>query len=290
MKLSLIGTGLMGSAIAEALLGAGHQLTVQNRTREKTVPLTRLGATAVDTAADAIRAADATILVLMDGDSTRQVLLSDAVKPLLAGRKLINVAFTTPEEIIALAADVAKAGGNLSELTVAAYPQHVRDKTSELLIASDAAHADLWCTLFRTIAPKVHHLGPVGNASKSEQALWLSYMFPTVIAGYCLAAFEKLGLPASVVKSCLNGNPVIGVAGGDHLIEHMSHRSYAPRNWTVDNMVASCDLVLDFVRSMNLQTEIFSTIKDFYVAASRKGLGDRDVTAVYEAIKAPPAT
>ena len=39
MKIGIAGTGRMGSAIAQRLLGVGHEVTVWNRTAEKTRPL-----------------------------------------------------------------------------------------------------------------------------------------------------------------------------------------------------------------------------------------------------------
>ena len=43
-NVSVIGLGLMGSALAEALLNAGHEVTVWNRTPAKAEPLTSKGA------------------------------------------------------------------------------------------------------------------------------------------------------------------------------------------------------------------------------------------------------
>ena len=46
--IGFIGTGHMGTPMAENLLKAGYRLRVWNRTREKLAPLNKLGATAVE--------------------------------------------------------------------------------------------------------------------------------------------------------------------------------------------------------------------------------------------------
>jgi 3-hydroxyisobutyrate dehydrogenase-like beta-hydroxyacid dehydrogenase len=51
-RLGWIGVGRMGLVLATRLLEAGHELTVYNRTREKSDPLAELGATIVDSPAD----------------------------------------------------------------------------------------------------------------------------------------------------------------------------------------------------------------------------------------------
>ena len=44
MKIAWIGTGIMGSSMCGHLIDAGHELTVYNRTVEKTAALTAKGA------------------------------------------------------------------------------------------------------------------------------------------------------------------------------------------------------------------------------------------------------
>src|SRR5258708_6523081 len=46
LKIGIAGTGRMGSAVAGRLLGLGHEVTVWNRTREKTRALEAAGAAA----------------------------------------------------------------------------------------------------------------------------------------------------------------------------------------------------------------------------------------------------
>ena len=72
-----------------------------------------MGATAMATAAESIKAADATILVLLDGSGVRELLLSDATREVLKGKKLMNASTTNIDEIIEIAGEVAKCGGDL---------------------------------------------------------------------------------------------------------------------------------------------------------------------------------
>ena len=54
MKIAILGTGRMGSAMAERLLDLGHQLTVWNRTAGKSQQLLDRGALWADTPAQAV--------------------------------------------------------------------------------------------------------------------------------------------------------------------------------------------------------------------------------------------
>jgi len=54
-----------------------------------------------------IAASDVTFLVLFDADSTRAVLSNEDVRNAIRGRALLNVAATSPDEVIGLAKMVA---------------------------------------------------------------------------------------------------------------------------------------------------------------------------------------
>jgi 3-hydroxyisobutyrate dehydrogenase len=282
MKISVVGTGQMGTALGKAWLKAGHQVTVFNRTREKTKPLAALGATVGETAADAINASEFIVLVLFDAESTNTVVLHDSVKAVLAGRALINVAATTAAEINKLARAVAEAGGNLAEVTAACYPLHVSEGAGEFIIASDLEYCDQWKRIFSYITPKVHYIGPVGNASKAEMALWLPYLFQTISVAYAAAAFENEGLPLDTLQALMSDNPVVGVGGAEYLIPFIRKRFYDSKLASVNTIIATCDMVIENARNMGLPTAVFKAIKGIYEDAANVGLGEKDVTAIYE--------
>ncbi len=288
MDISVIGTGNMGSAIASGLIDAGHTLTVFNRTREKTEPLAAIGAAVAESAGDAIAASDFTIAVLLDEASTRSTLFAEDTKPSLAGRALISAAAMSPEETLSLARDVTAAGGHYSEVAIGTYPEQVQERRSEFIIACADGHAERWREIFAQLGPRVHDVGAVGNASKAQMSLWLSYMFMTIAMTYPVAAFEKLGLPTDVACSMLSDNPTLAITGAADIIPEMIRRDYGSGSWTIDNMILSVDQAVDFAERLGLETAVMRAIRDVYAKAASMGLGGHDVSAVYEAVN-PPA-
>ncbi len=86
MRIGFLGTGNMGTPIALRLLAAGHELSVWNRTEERTKPLIHEGAIAAATPAEAELGADAIITVLLDNAAYEEVFygvhnLIDALSP-----------------------------------------------------------------------------------------------------------------------------------------------------------------------------------------------------------------
>jgi 3-hydroxyisobutyrate dehydrogenase len=86
-KVAVLGTGIMGAAMARNLLSAGMEVRAWNRSREKAEPLAQDGAHIADTAADAARGADFLLTMLADanvieeavGDGVLDVLAEDGV-------------------------------------------------------------------------------------------------------------------------------------------------------------------------------------------------------------------
>lgn len=284
MRISIIGTGNMGSAVACGLIDAGHRVTVYNRTRDKTERLASRGATVVETAAAAITASEFTIAVLLDAASTRAVLLGDETRSALAGRAIISAAAMSPEEIIELARDVDAAGGWLSEVAITTYPSQVEARQSQFVLGCAPSHAQDWRTIFTDLGPRVYDVGAVGNASKVQMSMWLSYMFMTIAIAYPVAAFEKLGLPAHVARALLADNPTLAIAGANELVPEMCRRAYGTGSFSIDNMISSIDQAIAFATRLGIGTDVMTAIRDVYSRTASIGLGSRDVAAVYEAV------
>src|SRR5262245_32768376 len=73
MKAAFIGLGQMGKPIATNLIRAGHQLVVYNRTKNKAQGMTQMGATVVDSPAQAVRNVAVVITMLADDHALEAV-------------------------------------------------------------------------------------------------------------------------------------------------------------------------------------------------------------------------
>ncbi|MFE0420990.1 NAD(P)-dependent oxidoreductase [Streptomyces sp. NPDC058953] len=93
---TVLGLGQMGSAIAAALLAAGHPTTVWNRTPEKAAPLVAKGAVLAGSVAEAVAASPLVVSVVLDYPA-----LYGALGPALGaleGRALVNLTTGAPEQ------------------------------------------------------------------------------------------------------------------------------------------------------------------------------------------------
>jgi len=108
-QIALLGTGLLGSAIAEAAAKRGNDVTVWNRTAEKARALEQFGVRVAATPADAVRGAERVHLVLKDDAVVEDVI--QALRPALAPNAIIVDHTTTQPALTAARATRLNAEG-----------------------------------------------------------------------------------------------------------------------------------------------------------------------------------
>ncbi|MGV9940422.1 NAD(P)-dependent oxidoreductase [Streptomyces sp. NPDC003401] len=74
----VLGTGIMGAAMARNLARAGHTVRAWNRTRAKAEPLAADGIALADTPADAVRGADVVLTMVHDGPAVLEAVRAAA--------------------------------------------------------------------------------------------------------------------------------------------------------------------------------------------------------------------
>ncbi|TGA93717.1 NAD(P)-binding domain-containing protein [Streptomyces sp. MZ04] len=120
---SVLGLGLMGSALAAALIKAGHPTTVWNRTAGKTGPLVAQGASPAATAQEAIAAGPLVVVCLTTNDGVRALLAPEA--DTLAGRTVVNLTNGTPGQARELSDWAAAHGITYIDGGIMAVPQMI---------------------------------------------------------------------------------------------------------------------------------------------------------------------
>jgi 3-hydroxyisobutyrate dehydrogenase len=120
MKIAIAGIGRMGAAMAQRLMSVGHDVTVWNRTVEKTKPLAQAGAKVARTPAELAQSADLVLTMLTNADAIAATyggaggLLSGDV----AGKLFVEMSTVRPATEEALAQRVRAKGAALIDSPV----------------------------------------------------------------------------------------------------------------------------------------------------------------------------
>jgi 3-hydroxyisobutyrate dehydrogenase len=106
LTVSVLGTGIMGAAMAGNLARAGHAVRVWNRGRAKAEPLAADGAYVAESPAEAVSGTDVVVTMLYDGAATLDVM-GQAVPSLRPGTARVQATTAGVDAIADLAASPA---------------------------------------------------------------------------------------------------------------------------------------------------------------------------------------
>ncbi|MET8684343.1 NAD(P)-binding domain-containing protein [Streptomyces sp. NPDC004732] len=276
---SVLGLGLMGTALASALIKAGHPTTVWNRTESKTGPLVAQGATPAATARDAVTAGGPggpggpVIVCLTTNDNVRALLEPEAEA--LAGRTVVNLTNGTPGQARELADWAAAHGITYIDGGIMAVPQMIATPGAYILYSGtdEAAFATHRETLSALADTKWVGTDP-GLAALYDLSLLTGMygMAMGVAQAFALTGSEGLDprdfapLLTDWVIAMVHGN-VSGMAEGLATGQHVTD---------VSNLAMNREAFPNFTAAFaeqGLRTDLFDPFQDLLDRAVEQGHG-----------------
>jgi 2-hydroxy-3-oxopropionate reductase len=206
-RITFIGLGVMGAAMAQNLLRAGFALTVHNRSRGKAAELEGAGAAWADSAAEAARGAACVALCVPDTPDVEAVLfgqrgVAEGVAP---GTVVIDFSSIAPAASAAFAARHDERGVPLLDSPVSGGPGGAKEGTLTCMVGGDAAAFARAEAVFRAVGRTVTHLGPAGAGQVCKVANQLIIAATVQAVGEAFALGRKAGLEPEAMRQALLG-------------------------------------------------------------------------------------
>jgi 3-hydroxyisobutyrate dehydrogenase len=285
MNVGIAGTGRMGAAIAQRLLGLGHTVRVWNRTREKTAALETQGAIVCANPADVTAGSEAVITMLTDAAAIERVyagsdgLLAGEVQ----GRTFIEMSTVRPETERALAARIRARGGALIECPVGGTVGPAREGKLLGIVGGAREDVERMRPLLDGLCRRWEHLGPVGAGASGKLAINLPLMVFWQAFGEALALVQHLGIDCARLVDFFadtSGGPNVLKARGQALAEEMAGGYEGPVTFDIDSMRKDLHAMLDEGRSLGYAMPMASQALACFERLTQLGLGGKDAVAV----------
>jgi 3-hydroxyisobutyrate dehydrogenase-like beta-hydroxyacid dehydrogenase len=199
---TVLGLGAMGSALAGALLAAGHPTTVWNRTPEKAAPLVAHGAVAAATPAGALAASRLVVVCLLDHTTVLDVLA--AAPDELAGRVVVNLTSGTPAQARELAVWAARHDVDHLDGGIMAVPPMIGAPPAFVLYSGSRAAFDTHRSTLDAFGTSSYVGADPGMAALQDIAL-LSGMY-----GMIMGVLQAYALVRSAGVRATDFAPVLG--------------------------------------------------------------------------------
>ncbi|MGP4051965.1 NAD(P)-dependent oxidoreductase [Streptomyces sp. 2A115] len=282
LTVSVLGTGIMGAAMARNLTRAGHTVRAWNRTRDKAEPLAADGAYVADTPADAVRGADVVLTMLYDGAAALEVVrqAAPALRPGTAWVQSTTAGIEAVGELAGLAREhelvffdapvlgtrqPAEAG---QLIVLAAGPSRSREAVAPVLDAIGA----------RTVWTGED--GAEGSASRLKLVANSWVLAATNAAGEVLALSQALGVDPQSFFDAIAGGPLdMGYLRTKS--ELVLNDRLSPASFAVTTAIKDARLIVEAGQRHGIRLDLAAAGAERLARAAAQGHGDEDMAAAY---------
>jgi 3-hydroxyisobutyrate dehydrogenase len=227
--ITILGTGLLGSGFARALVRKGEVVHVWNRTAAKASALEREGATAVADPAEAVRGADRVHVVLAD-DHAVDAVLERAEPGLARGQLVIDHSTTSTHGARERTAALRGRGIVYQHAPVFMGPQNAAESTGLMLLSGDRAVVAQVTPLLAPLTGKLVDLGERVDAAAAFKLLGNLFLM-ALTAGFTdmLALGKAMGVSPQEVGTLFDHfNPGANVPAR---FKRMTDADYTNPSW-----------------------------------------------------------
>ncbi|OPX12405.1 3-hydroxyisobutyrate dehydrogenase [Mycobacterium sp. AT1] len=279
MRVTVLGTGAMGAGMAQSLLRQDIEVTVWNRTVERSEPLADDGATVALDPTAAVADADVVVAMLFDAASTIE-LMATVLPAMKQDAVFVQCATVGVDGAAQTAAVAAEHGVAFLDCPVLGTKAPAEQGKLVMLASGDPALRERVQPAFDAMAAKTIWVGDelgLGSKLKLVCNAWIGALAAAV--GQSLALAKGLGVDQQLMLDAFDG----AAAGSPYL--QMKGRaivesSFAPQ-FSVDGVRKDTGLIRDAIEAAGLSTVLVDGVRAAFDAASEAGHGGDDMAAVY---------
>lgn len=208
-NVAFLGLGKMGSGMAACLLGAGHQVSVWNRSAERAAPLVEAGANAAASPAQAAEDADAVFAMIADDEASSRVWTADdgAFATAPRGALVIECSTISHGQVMRLSKAAAARGLTYIDSPVNGPPAAAAK--GELILLVGAADADLAKArpFLEIVSSSILHFGAIGTGTAFKLTNNLMGAVHIAALAEVVALAGKLGLDKETLIAAIDSGP-----------------------------------------------------------------------------------
>ncbi|WP_433478823.1 NAD(P)-dependent oxidoreductase [Spirillospora sp. CA-142024] len=282
-QVAVLGTGIMGAAMARNLLKNGHRVAVWNRTRSRAEPVAVDGAAVADSPADAV--GDAEVVITMTNDAeTALSVMADASSAVRAGQVWAQMGTVGVADVPALAGFAAEHGLTFVDSPVQGTRQPAEQGRLMVLAAGPQDARKILEPVFGAVGSRTIWLdedGASGAGTRLKLAAVSYAISLTSVVAESVALAEGLGLDPARLGEVLTGGPL----DSPYLqikMKAMLARDFEP-SFAVRNAEKNTRLIHESAEAAGIRVDVNDAAGERFRRVMEQGHGDEDMAATYRA-------
>jgi 3-hydroxyisobutyrate dehydrogenase len=279
---AVLGTGIMGAAMARNLLRAGMAVRVWDRTRPKAEPLAADGAMVCDEPGEAAAGAQIVLTILYDGHAVEEVMAG--VLPAMEE----NAVWVQTSTVGAAAADALAELARRHEVPFFDAPvlgtrQPAEKGELTVLAAGPTASREAVQPVFDAIGSRTIWVGETTQASRLKLVVNDWVLALTASLGEIIALAEAFDLDPRLFLEAIAGGP-LDVAYAHAKAALILSRDFTP-SFKAETAAKDAALVTEAARAADLSLLVAEAVREQLQKTVRLGHGEQDMAAVYYAAR-----
>ncbi|RNL80790.1 NAD(P)-dependent oxidoreductase [Sinomicrobium pectinilyticum] len=282
-KVSLIGLGQMGRKMARMYIDAGYEVTLWNRTLEKTREFEDVNIT--ESAQDAIARSPFVIICVYDNSATLDILNNLADQGVLEGKTIVNLTTGGPDEALEIEKIVSAQKGNYINGAIQVAPDQMGKESTTILLSGNKKAYDEHRSTFDILGGNLKFLGEKAAASSAMDLATLTWLYGSYIGLiYGVSLGQKYGLDLEDYSRIIGEITPGFTEFFQYEIDVINRGDYSITQSPLPISIAATQRIADSFKELNVLREFPEAIKNILEQAGEKGLGNEELAAIIKVI------
>jgi 3-hydroxyisobutyrate dehydrogenase len=284
-KIGIIGMGMLGNAVALHLLDSGFEVTVYNRTKEKTTQAREKGAKVVTSPKEIAENSELIITVVKDAAAVKEI--SFEKDGIIEGKheKLIVADMSTidPTESKNISRKFQEHNIHKLDIPVMGGPNVAISGNLVMMVSGNKESFDHCKNVFEKIANKVFFLGESGVAHSVKLAMNLQITMLALALSEGIILMKKANVDPKIFLEILNST-YFKTGMSEKKAFKMVDSKY-DATFTLSNLKKDISTITSAAESLGIELPMIKKAEQVYENAVKEGFGEIDYTGIIEYIK-----
>jgi 3-hydroxyisobutyrate dehydrogenase len=281
MNIGIIGTGLMGSAIAHRLIERGFKVFLYNRTKARSDSLIKKGAIRMGYPSDLGRKCNFVIISVTDGQVVKEMLFGDNGLVNSNNKRLIVVDTSTilPDDSIYCASLMKKKGYAILQAPIMGGPDATRKGDVITIVSGNKKIVEKSRRILTSYSKKLFNLGNKdGAANFIKLGLNLNIALIAISLAESIVFVKKSKIDPAKFLEILNSTYFktgLSEIKGPKMIKN----NFEPK-FFLKNMLKDVQLLNESAKHNGTSLSFASLAEQYFRIASNRGYSELDYTAI----------
>lgn len=284
-KIGVIGSGLMGTALARALASAGHDVVVWNRTPSKAQAVGG-GTVAKENLIEALSGRELVIVSVSNYAASFELFSAKGVAQALSGKTLVQLTSGSPADARAALEWAQAHGVDYLDAAILAYPSFVATDYATVFYAGSRSVFDRHLSTLQAIAKNSIYVDEkIGSAATLDCAILEAYYGGSLAFLHAAAMCQAEGLDPKTFFAHKNSFLGLISVTADAAQGMIERNDFSGDQCSLNTHVAAIEHIVRLSQDARMSARFPKELLENYKRAVSAGLGGQELPAVFRTLK-----